>query len=296
MPKFRENPKITVSSGDSFRLADFNPSYTDNYTDIEEAGEDLKKDIEKNSRYQEKLYAEGRRAVLIIFQAMDAAGKDSTIKHVMTGLNPQSVHVTSFKKPSLAELAHDFLWRTTLHLPERGHISIFNRSYYEEVLVCKVHPEFVLGQKISDVMTLKDINEKFWSKRYESIREHEKHLHRNGTTVVKFFLYVSKDEQAKRFLERINDPEKNWKFNSADIAERELWHDYMSAYEQAIKETATEDSPWYVIPADNKWFMQMAVGDILHDVFKSLDVEYPVLSAKENAELAGAKEQLLRNL
>lgn len=296
MSNFRKDPKITVPDGQGFRLADFDPSYTDNYSNIEEAKDDLKKDIEKNSKYQEKLYAEARQSVLVIFQAMDGAGKDSTIKHVMTGLNPQSVHVTSFKKPSLAELAHDFLWRTTLHLPERGHISIFNRSYYEEVLVCKVHPEYVLGQKIAGIKTLEDINEKFWSKRYDSIREHEKHLHRNGTTVIKFFLHVSKDEQKKRFLERINDPEKNWKYNSADISERALWDDYMSAYEDAIKETATEHAPWHIIPADNKWFMQMAVGDILHDVFKSLDLQFPVLSAKESAELAGAKEQLLRNL
>lgn len=296
MPNFRKDPKITVSSGNGFRLVDFDTNYTSIYTDIEAAKEDLKKDIEKNSKYQEKQYAEGRHAILVIFQAMDGAGKDSTIKHVMTGLNPQSVHVTSFKKPSLAELAHDFLWRTTLHLPERGHISIFNRSYYEEVLVCKVHPEFVLGQKIADVKTLKDIDDKFWAKRYESIRDHEKHLHRNGTTILKFFLHVSKEEQKKRFLERINDPEKNWKYNSADIAEREHWDTYMAAYEQAIKETATEHAPWHIIPADSKWFMQMAVGDILHDVFKSLDLQFPVLSEKESAGLAEAKEQLLRNL
>lgn len=296
MPNFRDDSKITVSCGDGFKLVDFDTCYTSSYTDIEAAKEDLKKDIEKNSRYQEKQYAEGRHAILIIFQAMDGAGKDSTIKHVMTGLNPQSVHVTSFKKPSLTELAHDFLWRTSLHLPERGHISIFNRSYYEEVLVCKVHPEFILGQKIADIKTLKDIDEKFWEKRYESIREHEKHLHRNGTTVVKFFLHVSKEEQKKRFLERINDPEKNWKYNSADIAEREHWDKYMDAYEQSIKETATEHAPWHIIPADNKWFMQMAVGDILHDVFKSLDLQFPVLSEKESAGLAEAKDQLLRNL
>jgi PPK2 family polyphosphate:nucleotide phosphotransferase len=296
MASFRKDPKITVSSGDGFRLKNFDPGYTDDYSNIEESKEDLKKDIEKNSKYQEQLYAQGRHAVLIIFQAMDGAGKDSTIKHVMTGLNPQSVHVTSFKKPSLAELAHDFLWRTTLHLPERGHISIFNRSYYEEVLVCKVHPEFVLGQKIADIETVKDVDKDFWKKRYESIREHEKHLHRSGTTVVKFFLHVSKQEQKKRFLERLNDPEKNWKYNSADIAEREHWDKYMAAYEHAIKETATKHAPWYVIPADNKWFMQMAVGDILHDIFKSLDLQFPVLSETESDELEGAKEELLRNL
>ena len=296
MPNFRKDPKIIVSSGDGIKLADFDTGYTSSYTDINEAKEDLKKDIEKNSKYQEKQYAEGRHAIIIIFQAMDGAGKDSTIKHVMTGLNPQSVHVTSFKKPSVTELAHDFLWRTSLHLPERGHISIFNRSYYEEVLVCKVHPEFVLGQKIADIKTLNDIDDKFWEKRYESIREHEKHLHRNGTTVVKFFLHVSKDEQKKRFLERINDPEKNWKYNSADIAEREHWGKYMAAYEQAIKETATEHAPWHIIPADNKWFMQMAVGDILHDVFKSLNLQFPVLSEKEISGLAEVKEGLLRNL
>jgi PPK2 family polyphosphate:nucleotide phosphotransferase len=292
MPNFRKDPKITVSGSENFRLSDFDPRYTDNYSSIESAKEDLRKDIEKNRKYQEKLYADARHSVLIIFQAMDAAGKDSTIEHVMTGLNPQGVEVTSFKKPSLTELAHDFLWRTYLALPERGKIGIFNRSYYEEVLVCKVHPEYILGQHIPGINTVNDIDEKFWEHRYESIREHEKHLHRNGVTILKFFLHISKDEQKKRFLERIDNPEKNWKFSTADIAERQHWYSYMAAYEMAIKETATEHAPWFIIPADNKWFMQMVVGDVLHDTLRSLDLKFPVLSDKERSELAGARASL----
>ncbi len=292
MPNYRKDPKITITDGSSFSLKHFDTKYTAGLSDVKEAEKDLLHDIEKNSKRQEMLYAEGKRSILIVLQAMDAAGKDSTIKHVMRGLNPQGVDVTSFKKPSLAELAHDFLWRTTVALPQRGMIGIFNRSYYEEVLICKVHPEFIVGQHIPEIESVKDIDDKFWEKRYESIKNFEKHLIRNGTIVLKFFLHVSKDEQRRRMLERITDPEKNWKFSAADLPERERWDDYMKAYEDLITATATEKAPWFVIPADNKWFMQMAVGDILHDTLKSLDLSFPSLDEKIKATFAEAKTKL----
>jgi PPK2 family polyphosphate:nucleotide phosphotransferase len=289
---FLKDTKIAVTDGKDFRLKDFDPGYTAGFKDIEAAKEDLRKDIERNRKYQEMLYAEGTYSLLIIFQAMDAAGKDSTIEHVMTGINPQGIDVRSFKKPSANELAHDFLWRTTLELPHRGHIHIFNRSYYEEVIVCKVHPDLILSQNIPGIETINDIDKKFWKNRYESICDYEKHLHRNGTVILKFFLNVSKEEQKRRFLERIDNSEKNWKFSVSDVAEREFWKDYMSAYQEVISETATNKAPWYIIPADNKWFMQMAVGDIIHDTLKSLGLEYPNLSVEEKKKLLEAKEKL----
>jgi PPK2 family polyphosphate:nucleotide phosphotransferase len=289
---FLKDTKIAVTSGKDFRLKDFDPGYTAGFKDIEAAKEYLRKDIERNRKYQEMLYAEGTYSLLIIFQAMDAAGKDSTIEHVMTGINPQGIDVTSFKSPSENERAHDFLWRTVTELPHRGHIRIFNRSYYEEVLVCKVHPELILTQKIPEIRSVKDIDKKFWERRYESICDHEKHLYRNGTIILKFFLNVSKEEQRKRFIERIDNPEKNWKFSTNDVKERAFWDEYMSAYEEAIAETATEKAPWYIIPADNKWFMQMAVGDIIHDTLKSLGLEYPEVAGEEKKRLLEAKEKL----
>ena len=293
MPNFRKDPKITVTDGSSFSLKDFDTTYTAGMPDEAQAKTDLLHDIEKNAKRQERLYAESKRSILIIFQAIDAAGKDSTIKHVMTGQNPSGISVTNFKKPSNLELAHDFLWRTTIALPSRGMMGIFNRSYYEEVLVCKVHPELILGQKLPNINFVKDIDDDFWEKRYESITDFEKHLHRNGTIILKFFLHVSKEEQKKRLLERINDPEKKWKFKSADLLERDRWKDYMLAYEQMITATATEKAPWFIIPADNKWFMQLAVGDIIHDTLKSLDPIFPVFDKTKSAEFAAAKKKLL---
>ncbi|HEY0175749.1 MAG TPA: PPK2 family polyphosphate kinase, partial [Pedobacter sp.] len=247
----------------------------------------------KLSNYQETLYAANNRSVLIIFQAMDAAGKDSSISHVMSGLNPQGCQVVSFKTPSANEYEHDFLWRHYLALPKRGMIGIHNRSHYENVLVCKVHPEYILSEKIPGYDQVKKIDDNFWKARYESIRNFEKHLTMNGTVILKFFLYVSEDEQKKRFLERINDPSKHWKFSSADITERGLWKDYMSAYEEAITATSTPEAPWYIIPADKKWYTRLTISQILEKTFKDLDLQYPELPKEEMVMLEEYKKKLL---
>ena len=222
-------------------------------------------------KLQQVLYAHNRYALLLVFQAMDAAGKDGTIRAVLSGVNPAGCHVTSFKTPSAEELDHDFLWRTTRHLPERGRIGVFNRSYYEEVLVVRVHPEFLAAQRLPNGTNGKNI----WEGRYESIREHEQHLARNGTVILKFFLNVSRDEQRKRFLSRLNDAEKHWKFSENDVAERAHWDKYQQAYEEALNETSRAWAPWYAIPADNKDYMRLSVAEIVRDTLKSLDLEYP---------------------
>ena len=220
---------------------------------------------------QQVLYAHDRYALLLVFQAMDAAGKDGTIRAVLSGVDPAGCHVVSFKTPSAEELDHDFLWRTTRHLPERGRIGVFNRSYYEEVLVVRVHPEFLEKQRLPNGVGKNG----FWQDRYESIREHERHLARNGTVILKFFLHVSKDEQRKRFLSRLEEPQKHWKFSEGDLAEREYWDDYQQAYEEALNETSRPWAPWYAIPADNKDYMRLMVAEIVRDTLKSLDLEYP---------------------
>ena len=241
----------------------------------------LAKLVEKMSDYQRILYAHDHHAILLVFQAMDAAGKDSTIRAVTSGINPAGCQVFSFKQPSNLELEHDFLWRTTRCLPERGRIGIFNRSYYEEVLVVRVHPEYLKDQNLPDVYNPKTI----WSERFESIREHEKHLARNGTIIVKFWLNVSRKEQKRRFLSRIEVPEKNWKFSSADVKERGYWNDYMLAYEEVLKATSRPWAPWYAIPADDKPFMRLAVAEIVVKTFESLGLRYPKLNKTEQAEL-----------
>ncbi len=233
------------------------------------------------SEYQRILYAHDHHAILLIFQAMDAAGKDSTIRAVTSGINPAGCQVFSFKQPSSLELEHDFLWRSTRCLPERGRIGIFNRSYYEEVLVVRVHPEYLKGQDLPDAYNPKVI----WKERFESIREHEQHLARNGTVILKFWLNVSKEEQKQRFLSRINVPEKNWKFSSSDIKERGYWKEYMQAYQEALRETSRPFAPWYAIPADNKPFMRLAVAEIVVKTLKSLGLQYPKLNKTERAEL-----------
>ena len=233
------------------------------------------------SDYQRTLYAHDHHAILLIFQAMDAAGKDSTIRAVTSGINPAGCQVFSFKQPSSLELEHDFLWRTTRCLPERGRIGIFNRSYYEEVLVVRVHPELLNYQKISDTYNPKTI----WKERFESIREHEQHLARNGTVILKFWLNVSKEEQKRRFLSRIEVPEKNWKFSSGDVEERKHWHDYMNAYEEALNATSRPWAPWYAIPADDKPFMRLVVAEIIVKTLESLELRYPKLNKTERAEL-----------
>lgn len=239
---------------------------------------------------QEKLYACNKQSLLIIFQAMDAAGKDSAIEHVMSGINPQGCHVSSFKQPSSEEIDHDFLWRHYKALPEKGRIGIYNRSHYENVLICKVHPELVLKEQLS--LSFKNLDADFWNKRYESIRDFEKHIHRNDTVVIKFFLHLSKQEQKERFLDRINEPLKNWKFSAFDIDERQKWDDYMAAYEMAISETSTEKSPWYVIPADKKWFTRIAISNIIVETLKSLDLQLPELDAEEKNKLQECKRRL----
>ncbi len=241
---------------------------------------------------QQKLYAHDRFSVLLIFQAMDGAGKDSTIRHVMTGVNPTGVEVTAFKRPSEEELDHDFLWRTTKALPQRGRIGIFNRSYYEEVLVTRVHPEIVTQVQKLPREELKDMDE-LWEKRYRAIREFERHLHNNGTIVLKFFLNVSKREQGRRFLERIDNPAKNWKFSSADLKERARWDDYQKAYQTAIRETATKEAPWFVVPADDKLAMRLMVSDVVVKALRGLKLAWPKLDKDALAELAGCRAQLL---
>jgi PPK2 family polyphosphate:nucleotide phosphotransferase len=247
----------------------------------------LEEHIEQLSAQQELLYASNTYAVLLIFQAMDAAGKDGVIKHVMSGVNPQGCQVYSFKHPSATELQHDFLWRTTRDLPERGRIGIFNRSYYEEVLIARVHPEILLGEGIveADMGTI-------WHDRYRSIVNQERHLHLNGTRIIKFFLHLSKDEQRKRFLERIDKSEKNWKFSEADIQERAYWKDYMKAYEKCLGATSTSDSPWYVVPADDKENARLIVSRIVVDTLEGLDMSYPKTSDKRRRELQAIRKQL----
>ena len=246
----------------------------------------LEQDLAELTQVQQLLYADDRYSILIIFQAMDAAGKDGTIKHVMSGINPQGCQVFSFKQPSAEELDHNFLWRYMKSLPERGRIGIFNRSYYEDVLVVKVHPELL--QKLPDGKK----NPAFWDARYQDINAFEQHLARNGTVILKFFLHVSKQVQKERFIARLNRPEKNWKFSASDLAERERWDDYMSAYEQAINSTSTEWAPWHIIPADNKWAMRAAVADIITTQMHNLDLSYPLLTEAQIGLLAKARKQL----
>ena len=250
----------------------------------------LDEEKKKLHKLQEKLYADGSKSLLIIIQAMDAAGKDSLIEHVMSGINPQGCQVTSFKTPSSKEYTHDFLWRHYLALPEKGKIGIFNRSHYESVLICKVHPEYNLSEKVWK--NVKDFDDKFWNNRYESIRNFEKHLSENGTKVIKFFLHVSKDEQKKRLLDRINEPEKNWKFSSGDLKERALWDKYQKAYEEAINETSTEYAPWHILPADQKWFTRLTACQIITQTLEKMDLKFPVLSDEEASELEASKASL----
>jgi PPK2 family polyphosphate:nucleotide phosphotransferase len=279
-----------ISDGKKFRLKDIDPEDTLHLKseDKPKAKEALKMGVEMLSKLQDKLYAQDKWAVLLIFQAMDAAGKDGAIKHVMSGINPQGCQVFSFKAPTSEELDHDFLWRCYKNLPERGRIGIFNRSYYEETLVVRVHENILKSQKLPEKLITKNI----WDERFQDIRNFEKYLNRNGVIVIKFFLHVSKDEQKKRFLERIDNPEKNWKFSSADAKERSHWDEYMNAYEAMIRNTATKDSPWYVVPADNKWFTRLVVAATVIDAMASLDLNYPAVGAEKLKELAEAKNLL----
>lgn len=272
-----------------FSLKDFSTEYEGKLSK-DDGKKMLENEKEKLRELQERLYSDGSKSLLIVLQAMDAAGKDSLIEHVFGGVNPQGCSVTSFKTPNDKEYAHDFLWRHYIALPEKGKIGIFNRSHYESVLVCKVHPEYNLSEKVWK--SVDDFDNEFWKNRYESIRNFEKHLADNGTTIIKIFLNVSQKEQKKRFLDRINEPHKNWKFSSGDLPERALWTKYMSAYEEAINETSKDYAPWYVIPADHKWFARVAAIQIIIDAMKKMDLKYPTLSEKETAALEEAKKQL----
>lgn len=280
---------LLAMPGKKHSVSDFDSSSTDELTK-QEAKDQLAMDVEKLAELQSMLYAQDRYSVLIIFQAMDAAGKDGTIKHVMSGINPQGCQVYSFKQPSAEELNHDYLWRINRCLPERGRIGIFNRSHYEDVLIARVHPEIALSGKLPGIYSIKDIDSDFWKRRYRQINDFERYLTENGTIILKFFLNVSKDEQKKRFMERLNDPAKNWKFSSADIQERRFWYEYMKAYSDVLTETSTEVAPWYVIPADNKWFMRYATGRIICERMKELDLHYPRLSNEELEKIQDYKQ------
>ena len=270
-----------VENGKDFRMKDYDPADTGQWRSKEHAASALQEGVERTAELQDMLYAQDNWAVLLMFQAMDAAGKDGAIKHVMSGVNPQGCQVYSFKAPSERELQHDFLWRTTLDLPERGHIGIFNRSYYEEVLVVRVHPEILKGEKVPEALIGKNI----WQERFEDIRCFERHMARSGTVIRKFFLHVSKKEQKKRFLARLDEPEKNWKFSAGDIHERMYWDDYQNAYEDMIRNTATKHAPWYVVPADNKWFTRLVISSVVVETLESLHLSYPKVSDDKKKEL-----------
>jgi PPK2 family polyphosphate:nucleotide phosphotransferase len=280
-----------VEHGKKFRLKNYDPADTAKLHSQERAEELLAKGIARMAELQDKLYAQDRWGLLLIFQAMDAAGKDGVIKHVMSGLNPQGCQVYSFKTPSAEELDHDYLWRTMKCLPERGRIGIFNRSYYEEVLIVRVHPEILANERMPAPLVTKNI----WQERFQDICSFERYLSRNGLGIRKFFLNVSKKEQKKRFLDRLQQPEKNWKFSAADLQERERWNDYMKAYEEMIANTATPHAPWFVIPADNKWFTRLAVAAAIVDTLDGLNLSYPKVNTQKRKELKAAQELLSDN-
>ena len=284
--------KFRVPEGKKISLKDWPTEYTGDKLDKAKGKDLLEIGRDRLSELQDKLYAHNQYSILLVFQAMDTAGKDGAIKHIMSGLNPSGVQVTSFKVPSSSELDHDYLWRHYIALPPRGEIGIFNRSHYENVLVTKVHPEFILNENLPEINSVKDINDKFWENRYKQINRFEKNLFQNGTIILKFFLHLSKKEQKKRLIARIDDPLKNWKFSPADAKERNYWDDYQKAYEDALSSTSTEYAPWFVIPADDKWFTRVAIAGILYNHFSGLDLEYPEVSTEKKAELQKIKEEL----
>ncbi|GCC50974.1 polyphosphate kinase 2 family protein [Chryseotalea sanaruensis] len=284
---------LLVKPETKIKLKDFDTKYKGEELNKKEAEALLEKGRKQLSETQDKLYAHNRFSILIIFQAMDAAGKDGAVKHIMSGFNPLGVKVYSFKAPNSHELDHDYFWRHQLALPARGEIAIHNRSHYENVLVTKVHPEYVLAENIPGIDSIDDIDKKFWEQRYKQIRRFEKNLTDNGMIILKFFLNVSKKEQKKRFLERIDDTTKNWKFSLSDLKERGFWDDYQKAYEEALSATSTEYAPWFVIPADDKWFARLSIAAIIHRQFEKLEFSYPTVSEKQKEELQKAKAHLL---
>jgi PPK2 family polyphosphate:nucleotide phosphotransferase len=278
-----------IDHGKNFQLTDFDPAATTHIHSKEQAQKLLQQSIVEMSELQDKLYAQDSWGVLLIFQAMDAAGKDGAIKHVMSGVNPQGCQVYSFKVPSSEDLNHDYLWRSSKCLPERGHIGIFNRSYYEEVLVVRVHPQLLKNERLPEPLVGKNL----WQDRFDDIRNFELYLSNNGIVVRKFFLNISKKEQRRRFLERLETPEKNWKFSAADVAERKCWDDYMHAYEEMIAATSTKHAPWYVVPADNKWYTRLVAAAAIVDTLKDLKLAYPTVDTPKRKQLDAAKRELL---
>ena len=279
--------RYRITDGRKFRLQDIDPADTSSIRK-EDADDALERGVKLLSEMQEKLYAQDKWAVLLIFQAMDAAGKDGTIKHVMSGVNPQGCEVYSFKAPSAHELDHDFLWRCHQRVPERGRIGIFNRSYYEETLIVRVHPKFLEAQRLPQEFLTDDL----WQQRFEDIRNFEQYLTRNGVVILKFFLHVSKEEQRRRFLSRLEEAEKHWKFSLTDTRERQYWNDYMHAYQEVVRHTATRDAPWYVVPADHKWFTRLTVAEAIIDKLQSLDLRFPTVDPAKRRELAAARRAL----
>jgi len=283
---------MLVTPGKKMKLKDYKTEIKQKGITKEDAVKLMEEGMVHFKEMQDMLYAAKSHSVLIIIQAMDAAGKDSAVKHVLSGLNPVSVKVHSYKAPSEEERAHDYLWRHNLDLPARGEIGIFVRSHYENVLACKVHPEYVLGENIPHIQDVKEVDKKFFEMRYRQINDWERHLSENGTTIIKVFLYNSKDEQKKQFMERLDDPEKNWKFNVGDLKDRALWDKYMEAYEAMFNHTSTEWAPWHIIPANDRWFSRIALGSIIYRRFKTLKLKYPVVSPEQKAKLEEARKIL----
>jgi PPK2 family polyphosphate:nucleotide phosphotransferase len=293
MKNILSNNNIVISDPKGFKLKQYKPAYRDGLKDEQTIRIALESYKDNISELQEKLYAQDRYSVLVILQAIDGAGKDSCIKHVLSGVNPQGCDVTSFKQPSKEELAHDFIWRTYNALPQRGKIGVFNRSYYEEVLITKVHPELLLAQHIPGIESVKKADEKFWKDRYRAINEMERHLVKNGTVIIKVFLNLSKDEQKNRFMERIDNPKKQWKFSYADLEERKLWNKYQDAYEDMIRETSTKHAPWFIVPADDQWVSRALFGEIIQETLEALDLELPKLTPEQKKALKTAREELM---
>ena len=285
--------KLKVNPGDFVSLKDFPTDYKGKTLKKSQAVALLESGRKHLAEVQDKLYAQNQYGVLIILQAMDASGKDSAVKHIMSGFNPLGVKVYSFKTPTPQELDHHYLWRHNIALPGRGEIAIHNRSHYENVLVTRVHPEYILKEQLPGIDALEKIDDKFWAKRFEQINQFEKNISENGTIILKFFLHLSKAEQKKRFLERIDDPEKHWKFSFGDLKERGQWKNYQHAYEEAIAATSTSYAPWYIIPADDKWYTRLAIAGIIYRQFKALDIEYPAVSDAQRADLLSARKQLM---
>ncbi|MBS1551037.1 MAG: polyphosphate kinase 2 family protein [Bacteroidetes bacterium] len=289
---FINTDKYLVKPDTKISLKDFDTEYKEGILNKEEGIKLLEEGKLRLSEMQDKLYAHDQYSILIIFQALDAAGKDGAVKHIMSGMNPSGVKVSSFKTPSSTELDHDYIWRHYLALPARGEIGIFNRSHYENVLVTRVHPEYILNENLPGINSVEDIKDDFWEKRFKQIKRFEKNISQNGTVILKFFLHMSKKEQKKRFISRIDDPKKNWKFSPGDISERKFWKDYQKAYEEAISNTSTDYAPWFIIPADDKWFTRLAITNIIDKQFESLNLQYPVVSPEVSAELQKSKEEL----